>query len=240
VDLTTEHVVGVEALVRWRHPTRGLVPPDGFIPVAEQHGLIQRLSRWVLENAIQQATVWLEEGLDLPVAVNLSAYDVQDATLPETVGRLLMQYALPADRLRVEVTESALMVDRQRAAEVLGRFRALGVRVAVDDFGTGYSSLAYLKQLPVDELKIDKAFVEHLASSAQDSAIVRAIVGLAHELGMGVVAEGVEDRATWQALRRAGCDTAQGYLMSRALPATDIPAWLAASESHVRHSRRAA
>jgi len=172
--------------------------------------------------------------------VNLSAYDVQDATLPETVGRLLLQYALPADRLRVEVTESALMADRERAAEVLGRFRALGVRVAVDDFGTGYSSLAYLKQLPVDELKIDKAFVEHLASNAQDCAIVRAIVGLAHELGMGVVAEGVEDRATWQALRRAGCDTAQGYLMSRALPAADVPAWLALSESHLHQSRRAA
>jgi diguanylate cyclase (GGDEF)-like protein len=229
VELTTDRVIAVEALARWPHPRRGMVPPDTFIPLAEHTGLMRPLSRWVLQAAIAQAHAWQLQGIDLPVAVNLSALNLQDSTLPETIGALLREHGLSADRLQVEVTESAVMLDRAGAVAVLARLRALGVRVSVDDFGTGHSSLAYLKDLPVDEVKIDKAFVQHLATDARDRAIVRAIIGLAHELGLLVVAEGVENRGTWDVLRRAGCDVIQGYFVSRPLSAAELAVWLSAS-----------
>jgi diguanylate cyclase (GGDEF)-like protein len=234
VDVSTERVVGVEALARWPHPRRGWVPPDQFIPLAEHTGLMRPLSRWVLQAAVIQARAWQLQGIELPVAVNLSASNLQDSMLPDNVAGLLQEHGLSANRLQVEVTESALMVDREGAAAVLGRLRALGVRVSVDDFGTGHSSLAYLKDLPVDELKIDKAFVQHLAFNPKDRAIVRAIIGLAHELGLVVVAEGVEDRATWEILRRSHCDIVQGFFLSRPISAADVTAWLSDFQSGVQ------
>ena len=240
VELTTGRVVGVEALARWPHPRRGMVPPDEFIPLAEHTGLIRSLSNWVLQAAVVQARIWQLQGVELPVAVNLSASNLQDSTLPDTVGALLHEHGLSADQLQVEVTESAVMVDRDGAAAVLARLQALGVRVSVDDFGTGHSSLAYLKELPVDEVKIDKAFVQHLATDPRDRAIVGAIVGLAHELGLLVVAEGVEDQATWEVLRRARCDIVQGYFVSRPVSAADLAVWLSASRSDDDSLRRVA
>lgn len=240
IEITTHRVVGVEALARWPHPQRGLVPPDEFIPLAEHTGLIRGLSSWVLQAAVAQARVWQAAGIDLPVAVNLSASNLQDSTLPDTIGALLHEHGLSADRLQVEVTESAVMVDRDGAVAVLTRLRALGVRVAVDDFGTGHSSLAYLKELPIDEVKIDKAFVRHLANDPRDRAIVGAIVGLAHELGLSVVAEGVEDQATWDVLDRASCDIVQGYFVSRPISAVNLAVWLSAHRSGAESLLRAA
>jgi EAL domain-containing protein (putative c-di-GMP-specific phosphodiesterase class I) len=234
VDVSTERVVGVEALARWPHPRRGLVPPDQFIPLAEHTGLMRPLSHWVLQAAVIQARAWQLQGIELPVAVNLSASNLQDSMLPDNVAGLLQEHGLSANRLQVEVTESALMVDREGAAAVLGRLRALGVRVSVDDFGTGHSSLAYLKDLPVDELKIDKAFVQHLAFNPKDRAIVRAIIGLAHELGLVVVAEGVEDRATWEILRRSHCDIVQGFFLSRPISAAEVTVWLSDFQSGIQ------
>jgi EAL domain-containing protein (putative c-di-GMP-specific phosphodiesterase class I) len=194
----------------------------------------------VLQAAVVQARIWQLQGIELPVAVNLSASNLQDSTLPETVGALLREHGLSADHLQVEVTESAVMVDRDGAVAVLARLQALGVRVSVDDFGTGHSSLAYLKELPVDEVKIDKAFVQHLATDPRDRAIVGAIVGLAHELGLSVVAEGVEDQATWEVLRRARCDIVQGYFVSRPVSAADLAVWLSAARSDDYSLRRVA
>jgi diguanylate cyclase (GGDEF)-like protein len=227
LSFSTGEVVGVEALVRWMHPDRGLVPPDEFIPAAEQSGLIGPLSRWVLDSALRQAREFLDEGHPLQVAVNLSMRNLHDATLPSTIAEMLRRTRVDARWLKIEVTESALMSDPQRTRNVLTQLRDLGVRVSVDDFGTGYATLSYLKGLPADELKIDRAFVRHLGVDASDRAIVRATIGLAHDLGLQVVAEGIEDHASFQMLAAIGCDQAQGYLISRPLGHADLRAWLA-------------
>ncbi len=226
VDLKTGTSCSVEALARWQHPTYGFVPPDQFIPLAEQTGLIMPLTHWVLEAAIRQCSDWLRAGLDLGIAVNLSMWNLREATLPETIARLLEQYNVPARLLRLELTESAIMSDTDHALEVLLRLSGLGIRISIDDFGTGYSSLAYLKRLPVDELKIDRSFVQHMAEIETDATIVRSIVTLAHSLGLQVVAEGIEDQATWQMLSALDCDTAQGYYMARPLPTQELEHWL--------------
>jgi diguanylate cyclase (GGDEF)-like protein/PAS domain S-box-containing protein len=226
INVATEGVDGVEALVRWRHPQRGLVPPDEFISLAEQTGLIGPLTWWVFEAALWQTRAWSEAGLKLPVSVNVSMRNLQDPFLPDVVANLLSRYQVSAACLKVEVTESTLMADPDRARDVLVRLRAMGVQVAMDDFGTGYSSLAYLKDLPLDELKIDRSFVRDLASSNADRAIVRSAIALAHDLGLVVVAEGIEDPASLGVLASIGCDRAQGYLFSRPLPAAELTTWL--------------
>jgi len=226
VDLTSGRVCGVEALVRWPHPERGLIPPDAFIPLAEQTGLIAPLTEWVLAEAVRQARAWQRAGLLLAVSVNLSMWNLHDPALPARVAGLLREHGLPPAWLRLELTESVLMADAERALDVLTRLSGLGVRLAVDDFGAGYSSLAYLKKLPVDELKIDQGFVRALATDATDAAIVASTVALGHALGLRVVAEGIEDRATWDRLVAMGCDVAQGYYMSRPLPADALARWL--------------
>jgi diguanylate cyclase (GGDEF)-like protein len=226
VDLTCGRVIGVEALVRWQHPQRGLIPPDNFIPVAEQSGLIRRLTCWVLEQAVRQLGEWDRAGLDLTIAVNLSMHDLHDPQLPVAIAALLASENVASNRLKVEITESTIMADPTRALEVLAQLRSLGLEVAIDDFGTGYSSMAYLKRLPVDELKIDKSFVKNLASDHSDWAIVRSTIELGHNLGLRVVAEGVEDWACWEQLARLGCDIAQGYHMSRPLPLLELEDWL--------------
>ncbi|GAC1316867.1 MAG: hypothetical protein NVSMB2_10020 [Chloroflexota bacterium] len=226
IDFRTGQVSGVEALARWRHPSRGLVAPDVFIPVAEQTGLIVPLTAWVLAEALRQERAWLDAGLDLYVAVNLSARNLQDRGLVGAVAARLVETNVPPHRLQLEITESMLMADPQRARQVLSELRRMGVAIAIDDFGTGYSSLAYLKELPVDVLKIDRSFVKDMCSNHQDAAIVRSTIELAHNLGLNVVAEGVEDGSISSLLERLGCDRAQGFHYSRPLPPAQLEAWL--------------
>ncbi len=225
-EITTRIIQGVEALVRWQHPIYGFVMPDEFIPLAEQTGHIASLTHWVLKTAIHQCKEWLDSGRHLCVSVNLSALNLREVTLPETIAALLEHEQVPPAFLRVEVTESAVMTDVERALDVLTRISALGVRISVDDFGTGYSSLAYLKRLPTDELKIDRSFIQHITEVEADVAIVRSTIALAHSLGMQVVAEGVENEATWHLLEALECDTVQGYYLSRPLSAQNFELWL--------------
>ena len=224
-------LAGVEALVRWNHPERGLVAPDQFIPLAEQTGLIGLLGRRVLELALQQSRMWRAIGLQLPIAVNLSMRELLDPELPREIERMLARWGVEPSLLRVEITESTLMVDPTRTRSTLTRLCELGVRLSIDDYGTGYSSLRYLQQLPVDELKIDRSFVQHMVVNDNDLTIVRSTIDLAHGLGLQVVAEGVENEETWQRLARVGCDQAQGYHLSPPVPASGLMDWLRSSTS---------
>ena len=192
---------GVEALIRWAHPTRGLLNPGAFIPVAETTGLITRISMQILDIALAQVRAWADAGQTVPVAVNLSARCLHDVTLPERVTAALERHGVPADQLRLEITESMLMAAPDRAVAILRSLAAAGVRLSLDDFGTGYSSMSYLRRLPVDELKIDRSFVLGLTGQANDQVLVRTAVDLAHNLGLAVVAEGVEDAPTLAALQ---------------------------------------
>jgi diguanylate cyclase (GGDEF)-like protein len=226
VDYQSGRVNCVEALVRWEHPRHGLLGPDQFLPIAEQTGLIRPLARWVLEAALREAHRWFKAGLDISVAVNLSMRNLHDPQITDTIHELLGRCDVPPGRLLIEITESSLMADAARAMDVLTQLRGMGIGISIDDFGTGYSSLAYLKRLPVDELKIDRSFVSHMALDENDAAIVRSTIGLAHDLGLTVVAEGVEDQAAWDMLSGLGCDIAQGYFVSRPMPAADLARWL--------------
>ncbi|MDQ6671641.1 MAG: EAL domain-containing protein [Chloroflexota bacterium] len=238
VDLASRETVGVEALVRWEHPRRGLVPPDQFIGIAEQNGLIRPLSQWVLNASLAAATTWQARGLRVPVSVNLSAWDLHDLDLPAQVAGLLQTHRLTPDALRIEITESSLMIDPDRACGILEALRRLGVRCSVDDFGTGYSSLSYLKRLPVDSLKIDQSFVQAMLLDGGDRAIVRSTIELAHNLGLQVVAEGVEDELTARLLAELGCDRAQGYLFG--LPQPRFEPWLDAIHPDAQRAPRRA
>ncbi|GAC1485707.1 MAG: hypothetical protein NVS1B1_00180 [Candidatus Limnocylindrales bacterium] len=226
IETTGDRTVALEALVRWQHPTRGPIPPGDFIPLAERSGVIRALTDWVLRTALAQAVRWRNDGLAMPVVVNLSMRDLLDPRFPETVGRLLFESGLPSDLLALEITESALTADVRIAADNVARLRALGIRMSIDDFGTGYSSLAYLDRLAADEVKIDRSFVQGLLTDESCSAIVRATIDLAHTLHYEVVAEGVEDQATWQRLARLGCDRLQGYAIARPLGASAATEWL--------------
>lgn len=225
-DLVTGEVTHVEALVRWQHPQHGLMLPDRFIPLAEQTGLIRPLSLWVLNTALRQCYAWHRSGLQLHVAVNLSMRNLQDTQLPDAIAGLLATWQVSPTWLEVEITESALAADPERALETLTRLGDMGVRIAIDDFGTGYSSFAYLKRLPVDEIKIDKSFVLGMTTDDNDAAIVRSTIDLGHNLGLKVSAEGVETQATWELLATLGCDFAQGYYVSRPVAATELSQWL--------------
>jgi predicted signal transduction protein with EAL and GGDEF domain len=223
-------VTGVEALVRWEHPVFGSIGPEEFIPIAESSGLIGRLTTQVLDTSLAACASWRAAGRDLCVAVNLSTRSLQDADLVADVARLLVRHDVPADRLTLEVTEGSVMADPDRAVAVLHDLRELGVRLSVDDFGTGYSSLSYLQRLPVQEVKIDRSFVAALDAGSENVAIVRAIIDLGRNLGLEVVAEGVEDQATWNRLASLGCDLVQGWHLARAMPIDDLLPWLAARE----------
>jgi EAL domain-containing protein (putative c-di-GMP-specific phosphodiesterase class I) len=224
-------VSGVEALVRWIHPQRGLIPPNDFIPMAEQTGVMRPLTLWVLEEALSQSRRWLDAGRPLEVAVNVSATNLLDDAFRPDVKRLLAESGVPAELLRLEITENVLMSDPLRAREVIAALSDLGVEVSLDDFGTGFSSLSYLHELAVDELKIDRSFVIGMSESEGDSAIVRSVVDLARNLGITIVAEGVEDEPTLEALAGFGCDLVQGFFLSRPLPAADLDAWLEEREA---------
>jgi diguanylate cyclase (GGDEF)-like protein len=231
MEIDTGRSTCVEALVRWQHPQRGLVSPDEFISLAEETGLIRPLSKWVLDHALQQCREWRDAALEVAVAVNLSMRNLQDEELPETLEFLLKKWQVPSSQLRIEVTESSLMANPTRVMGVLTRIHDMGVLIAIDDFGTGYSSLAYLKRLPVDELKIDQSFVRDMVVDSEDAAIVRSTISLAHELGLKVIAEGVEDKATWDLLAGQNCDLIQGYYLSRPLPVARATAWLSADRA---------
>ena len=225
VALENARVVGAEALVRWQHPQRGLVPPMQFIPFAEQTGFIRVLTMWVFETA---AKMWLDlhaDGLGLRLSINLSTRDLLDQDLPEKFDALLVKHRVPAEAFCLEITESAIMDDPQRALGTLDRLSAMGFKLSIDDFGTGYSSLAYLKRLPVDELKIDKSFVMSMETDLDDAKIVRSTIDLAHNLGLSVVAEGVENAKAWELLRELRCDHAQGYHMGKPMPGSEFRKW---------------
>ena len=219
-------VIGMEALVRWNHPQRGFLPPDQFIPLAEESGLIGPLDQWVLKTAIGQAAAWREAGYPLTVAVNLSARSLHDTELPAIIMDLLGHSGGDAGMLTLEITESAVMSNPSDSLGILQELDRMGIAIAIDDFGTGYSSLAYLKQLPVDELKIDKSFVMTMEENENDAIIVRSTIDLAHNLGLNVTAEGVENSDTWDTLTILGCDVSQGYYMSKPLPADKLIMWL--------------
>jgi diguanylate cyclase (GGDEF)-like protein len=229
--LSARELVGVEALVRWQHPEYGSVMPDEFVPLAERTGLIGPLTMHVLKASLIQCRTWLDRDMRIAVAVNLSVKNLLDTAFPESVFALLEEHRVPAELLTFEITESSVMSDPERSLPVLHRLHERGIGLSIDDFGTGYSSLAYLRRLPVDEVKIDKVFVLGMGTDLGDMAIVRAIVELGHSLALNVVAEGVEDELARDLLSGMGCDTIQGFLVSRALTAERLDAWLAARTS---------
>jgi diguanylate cyclase (GGDEF)-like protein len=226
LDVGQGRIAGVEALVRWNHPVRGMVPPDEFIPLAEQTGVIGPLTDLVVDRALRQAAAWHARGLHLTMAVNVSATNLLEEGWTERVLDMIAGHGVRPDRVIVEITEDVLMTDPERSLAVLAELSGAGVRVSLDDFGTGYSSLAYLKKLPVDELKIDRSFVLEMGSDPADAAIVRTTVDLGRRLGIGVVAEGVEDAETLRRLTDYGAGMAQGYYIARPMPAADLEAWL--------------
>ncbi len=226
IDLASGVARECEALLRWNHPELGFVPPDEFIQLAERSGNIRRITGWVIDAAIGQAARWHSEGIDLAVAINLSAHDLADPSLPDVVEQTLRRHGVAGSRLTVEITESAVMHDPVRAAAALMELKTQDIRLSIDDFGTGHSSLAQLKQLPVDELKIDKSFVLELDRDADDALIVGSTIELGHNLGLTVVAEGVENQASLARLVAFHCDKVQGYHFSRPLPAAELTRWL--------------
>jgi diguanylate cyclase (GGDEF)-like protein len=238
VALDSGRVVGMEALVRWQHPTRGLLAPDQFVPLAERTGAIADLTRWVVDAALAEHRAWRAAGIDLPVAVNLAAANIVDVALPDAIAALLARHGVGGDRLECEISEHTVMADPLRASEVLDRLRALGVRLSLDDFGTGHSSLAYLKRLPLDEVKIDRSFVSGMTADENDMVIVRSTIDLARNLGLSVVAEGVESEDTLAELASLRCDTAQGFHLSRPLPADALADWLQAESVSLRGPAR--
>ena len=226
VDMRSGRVCGAEALVRWQHPMRGLVPPMEFIGLAEHTGLIKSLTEWVLTTVLGLNRDWAKEGRALPIAVNLSARNLRDEDLLEQIRDMLIRFGTAPGLLELEITESTLMEDAQFALGVLHGLRALGIPLHIDDFGTGYSSLSYLQRLPVTCIKIDQSFVRDMSRSKDSAAIVRSTIDLVHDLGREIVAEGIETQADWEQLARLGCDIAQGYFIARPMPAAEFPAWL--------------
>jgi EAL domain-containing protein (putative c-di-GMP-specific phosphodiesterase class I) len=226
VTCLTGRTARVEALARWPHPKRGMIPPADFIPLAERTGLIESLTAWVLGQALERCAQWHTAGREVGVAVNLSAHSLSDRRLTQTIEQVVQAVGADFHWLELEITESALMADVEHSMRVLHGLHDLGIRISVDDFGTGYSSLTYLRRLPVDAVKIDRSFVVEMAVNPEDAIIVRSVIDLAHNLGLGVVAEGVEDRAAYDMLVSMGCEVVQGYYLSRPLKPDGITEWL--------------
>jgi EAL domain-containing protein (putative c-di-GMP-specific phosphodiesterase class I) len=219
VDLETGAITGAEALIRWTHPTRGVLSPDQFVPIAEDSGLIRQIGTWVLREACRQARSWLDQGLPpITMAVNVSASELSDETYVQRLFATLSETGMEPDFLELELTESVLMKHAHSAAIILQALRRTGIRVALDDFGTGYSSLSYLRDFPIDSVKIDRSFVNEVTSLQEDTSIVKAVISMAQSLGLRVVAEGVENLDQFQFLRAHSCDEAQGFLFSQAVP----------------------
>lgn len=237
ISFKEKYVSGLEVLTRWQQPDLGLISPDEFIPVAERTGLIIPLTLWVLKQSLLQCRTWREIGIDISIAVNLSMWNLDAQELPTQISSLLENTGIPAERLELEITESAIMGDPQRAIRTLSLIRDLGVRFAIDDFGTGYSSLAYLKKLPVSSIKIDKSFVKNMEHDRDNAIIVRSIIDLGHNLGLKVVAEGVETQEAQNMLRSYDCDEMQGYFYSRPIPADAVTKYLKAPPAEPSQSR---
>ncbi|MBC3881627.1 EAL domain-containing protein [Undibacterium sp. LX40W] len=229
VKLKDNTISEVEALIRWIHPKRGVIPPDQFIPFAESTGFIGIITEWVIQQALHQRRAWQEKALPLTISINISARDLLNPKLPSVFSELMNRYQAEPHWLSLEITESAIMTDPKSALEVLNQLRIKGLRMSIDDFGTGYSSLAYLKKLPVNELKIDKSFITDMENNPDDAVIVRSTIDLGHNMGLTVIAEGVENQATWDALAHMGCDAIQGYFVSRPLAAETLENWLQTS-----------
>ncbi len=232
IDLDQMRVRGAEGLVRWQHPEHGLIPPGAFVQTVEQTGLIGPLTRHVLERSIAECAAWRKDGREMSVAVNLSVRNLLDRDLPKEIERLLSDYGLPPEALQLEITESMIMSDPERALSTVSRLSGLGARLSVDDFGTGYSSLANLRKMPIDELKIDRSFVSPMLVNESDLIIVRSTINLGHDLGLNVIAEGVEDNPTLEQLAVLGCDLAQGYHVSKPMPADAFNRWLTKTAPH--------
>jgi EAL domain-containing protein (putative c-di-GMP-specific phosphodiesterase class I) len=226
INLQLGRITGVEALIRWTHPEHGFISPEKFIPLAEQTNQIQPLTHWVLNTALRQCAQWHAEGIKIGVSVNLSAHSLSDINLLDTIRHALAQAQIAPEWLTLELTETAIMSDASRALHTLSRLDSMNVRLSVDDFGTGYSSLAYLKRFPVDEIKIDKSFVIDMLEDASDAVIVRSTIDLAHNMGMSVVAEGIESQAAWDKLAALHCNFGQGFYMCRPCPAEQLDEWL--------------
>ncbi len=218
--------VGLEALLRWNHPRRGLIMPDAFIGIAEQTGAVREVTRYVIAKAVQQQAQWVSNGLRQPIAVNISARDLQDDSFPRFVANMLAEHGVAAALLRFEITERALMDNLDAAAQTLRALQQIGIRVSLDDYGTGYATLTHISQLPVSELKIDRSFVTDLTADTRNFAIVLSTVQMGHRLGMTVVAEGVETMAELDAVRESGCDEVQGYYFSKPLVASEVEQWM--------------
>jgi len=230
LSLSTMKLSHVEALVRWQHPDKGLVPPDSFISIAEKTGQMDALTRWVTLEAIRQYIVWQKAGNNIKIAINISAENLKDKSYSDFIIALKDRYQLPEHAITLEVTEDAVVADPEKATEILSYLKDHGFKLSIDDYGTGYSSLAQLKQLPVQELKIDRSFVQHLMTNQEDQTIVKSTIELAHNMGLSVVAEGIEDEATLIWLQAHKCELAQGYFISRPLPAVTFDTWLKESE----------
>lgn len=235
IRLQDGNVIGVEALIRWHHPEEGLIPPGEFIPQVERSTLIRPFTLWVIEHALMQCRQWQDMGLPTKVAVNISARNLLDSELPDDVEKLLVKHRVTPDYLELEITESAIVADPGRALDILTKLHDRGVHISIDDFGTSYSSLAHLKKLPVSSLKIDASFVSDMTEDENDAIIVRSTVDLAHNLGLNVIAEGVEDRETLDILQVLDCDYAQGFFICRPIPAADVTEWLRGHASRTRH-----
>jgi EAL domain-containing protein (putative c-di-GMP-specific phosphodiesterase class I) len=231
-------ICGAEALVRWIHPERGFIPPDQFVAIAEKVGLIEPLTLWVLNRALEQCAFWNTKKLPLGIAVNLSALSLQDERMISSVKNALKDWKVSPTSLSLELTESAVMEDPQQALEVLSDLDGMGVKLSVDDFGTGYSSLSYLKRLPVDEIKIDRSFVMEMLSDKNDEAIVKSTIDLAHNMSLKVIAEGIEDQATYDRLKNMGCDMGQGFFMGRPVASDDFAKWMLNSPWGIKHKSR--
>jgi len=228
VELASGRVAAMESFVRWQHPRHGRLAPAAFLPAASETELIGPLTLFVIDRALRDCRTWREGGIDADVQVNLSEANVLDTRLPDEVGRLLERYELPSNALCLEVTEQAIAADPENASDILARLDEMGVRISIDDFGTGYSSLAVLRDLPVCELKIDRSFIAGLLDSGRDETITRSIIGVAHELDLRVIAEGVEDSPTLERLLELGCDGAQGYHFAPPMPLNSLLGWLSA------------
>ncbi|MET1031243.1 putative bifunctional diguanylate cyclase/phosphodiesterase [Domibacillus tundrae] len=234
VDMKTNTIVGMEALVRWQHPSLGLIFPDEFIPLAEQMGFVNSLTLWVLDRAASQIREWLDAGLNLTVSVNLSTRNLQDEGLPGKIKEILDQYRVSPALLTLEIKESFIMTNPGRAIEILTQLHNMGVKLSIDDFGTGYSSLAYLKHLPVNEIKLNKSFVMDMLNDGNDIIIVKSIINLAHNLSLKVTAEGVETHEIMEKLHEFECNHAQGYFINKSLPSNQTLPSLEKSDWKVR------
>jgi EAL domain-containing protein (putative c-di-GMP-specific phosphodiesterase class I)/GGDEF domain-containing protein len=226
IDLNTGHVEGVEALIRWQHPKRGLVSPGLFIPVIEQTELIHKVTHWALHRALREQKEWKSLGHDISVSVNVAGKNFSEPSFREIVLNALSLWGAPGDKLILEITESELMDNLEQVGTELEALRDRGIRVSIDDFGTGYSSLSYLSRLPVDEIKIDRSFIQNMSKHAQDERIVMAIIQMAREFQTSILAEGIEDQESYDKLRELGCQLGQGYLMSRPIPHEELMGWL--------------